>query len=69
MSKIDNLKGVAADFGVPVPALIDFCTGFGSEPLEKVGIKETLSHRIAVAEEVGLDPQYINGLKDARKLL
>jgi hypothetical protein len=70
MKKIDNLKAVASDFGIPVGALIDMVTGYrGEEPTPEVlDAHGLLDRRIEAAEKAGLSDEYINGLKDSRKL-
>jgi hypothetical protein len=70
MGKIDNLKAVASDFDIPVGALIDMVIGYtGGEPTPEVlDAHELLNKRIEAAEKAGLSDEYINGLKDSRKL-
>lgn len=71
MSKIDNLKAVAKDYDIPVTALIDFSTGYVGDEKSPVTreTSDVLKKRIAESERLSLSPEYINGLKDALKLV
>lgn len=73
MRLVDSIKGIdmanyerlAKDSGVPVELIINAAYELSTEPLDLAQLDE----RIAYAEEHHLAPEYISGLKDARKLV
>lgn len=73
MSKIDNLKAVAGDYDIPVSDLVRMVVGypdtFKATSKTDDEVLAMLDNRIYEAEKAGLTPDYINGIKDLRKLL
>jgi len=68
MSKREHIDALAKDFDVSPSELIDAIQAIG-RPKSDVSVIELIDARIKQAEHVNLSDDYINGLKDARKLL